>query len=414
MRYNSQGIFAKEPAKVLARAAMALNPVELITPTNLSDEKEIWTNAEEGEPFLNPEFKYDEFKLSQAAAQGEILRIAADTLRYACQPETDIDNAILEILEHRIHDALCTANMAASILLGSNAAGDYAQKIYGAPDKLQVLACYRAAKAHNDSAGAPPYFSPEKCEQLEAITYDAAGIQREFQRVIDAYGITGWDVVIDNGASAIDVRNKTSYGSPQIVIPKSRKVDGLKLAELIGHELECHLRGSVNAEALFAEHLNGTPLEPLIPLLAKSDDELFYEGHAKLSDVAIKGESALPHPYYIIAIDAALRGNSFADIGELIYGLRREAGQSHKAAMKGAWTAAYRAMRGAVDTLGGYAYTKDYAYWTGYEVAYRIEQQAPYLLNYATLTLSELRLLEKAGFDLLHPPCPAMNLATKL
>lgn len=302
--------------------------------------------------------------------------------------------------------------MAASILLGSNAAGDYAQKIYGAPDKLQALACYRAAKARNDSAGAPPYFSPEKCEQLKAITYDAAGIQREFQRVIDAYGITGWDVVIDNGASAIDVRNKTSYGNPQIVIPKSRKVDGLKLAELIGHELECHLRDSVNAESLFAERLNGTPLEPLIPLLAKSDDELFYEGHAKLSDVAIKGESALPYPYYTIAIDAALRGNSFAYIGELIYDLRREAGQSHKTAIKGAWTATYRAMRGAVDTLEGYAYTKDYAYWTGYEVACKVAQQAPYLLDYATLTLDELRLLEKAGFDLEHPRYPAMDLAT--
>ena len=413
MRYNSQGVFAKEPAKVLARAAMALNPVELITPINLSHEKELWINADEGEPFLNPEFKYDEFKLSQAAAQGEILRIAADALRYACQPETDIDNAILEILEHRVQSALCTANMAASILLGCNTAGDYSQKIYGTPDKLQVLACYRAAKAHNDSEGAPPCFSSERCDQLKAVSYDAAGIQREFQRVIDAYGITGWDIVIDDDVSAIDVRNKTSCGRPQVVIPRSRKVSGLKLAELIGHELECHLRDSVNAESLFAEYLNGTPLEPLIPLLAKSDDELFYEGHAKLSDVTIKGESALPHPYYVIAIDAALRGYSFADIGELIYNLRREAGQSHKAAMSGAWTATYRTMRGAVDTLGGYAYTKDYAYWTGYEVACKVAQQAPYLLDYATLTLDELRLLEKAGVDLTHPCCSALNLATK-
>ena len=164
---------------------------------------------------------------------------------------------------------------------------------------------------------------------------------------------------------------------------------------------------------MFAEYLNGTPLEPLIPLLAKSDDELFYEGHAKLSDVTIKGESALPHPYYVIAIDAALRGYSFADIGELIYNLRREAGQSHEAAMSGAWTATYRTMRGAVDALGGYAYTKDYAYWTGYEVACKVAQQAPYLLDYATLTLDELRLLEKAGVDLTHPCCSALNLATK-
>ena len=413
MRY-SQIEHASKAAKALAGAAMALNPVELITPVNLSHEKAVWTCMDEGEPFINPEFKYDEPNLSLAVANGEIVRIAADTLRRVCYPESAMDNAILEILEHRVHDALCTANMAASILLRTNAAGDYAQQIYGRPDKLQVLNAYSIAQAPNKAASdAPLCFSAEKRAELAAKTYDAYGIQREFQRVINVYGFKNWDVIIDNSASAIDVRNKTSYGNPQVVIPKDRKVDGLKLAELIGHELECHLRDSVNAEAIFAEHLEETPLRPLMPLLAKSDNELFYEGHAKLSDVAINGEKALPHPYYIIAADAALRGNSFADIGELIYRLRRDVGQSHKTALSGAWTAAYRVMRGAVDTLGGYAYTKDFAYWVGYESAWRVANIAPHLLDYATLTLDELHLLENAGFNLLHPRYPSLNLATK-
>ncbi len=413
MRYLNQNNFVSESAKVLARAAMALNPVELITPVNQAHEKELWMTTEEGGPFINPQFQYDEFNLSQAAAKGEIVRIAADALRSACYPESPMDDAILEILNHRVHDALCAANMAASILLGSNSGGEYAQQIYGRPDKLQVLNCYRAATSTSDSKDDSSCFSEEKRHELLARSYDAFGIQREFQRIADIYGFRNWDIIIDNSASAIDVRNKTSYGNPQVVIPKSRKVNGLKLAELIGHELECHLRDSINAEALFAEHLASTPLEPLIPLLAKSDDELFYEGHAKLSDVAVNGESVSPHPYYVIAIDAALRNQSFADIGELIYKLRRNADQSHQTALNGAWTAAYRAMRGAVDTHGGYAYTKDSAYWFGYETATHIAQSAPYLLDFATLTLDELRLLERAGFDLKHPRCPSQNLAAQ-
>lgn len=410
MRYSSQEIF--KPAKALARDAMALNPVELITPVNVDDEKELWIAAANEGKFSNPQFKYDHKKLAQAVIHGVQLSGASNILFNCCSPITDIDRAILEILHHRVNDALCTANMAASILLGSNAGGRFAQRIYGTPDELLVAECLQAARRNELAEELPVKFTPDQRAKLKEHKYDASGIQQEFLRVVNLHAFKNWSVIISDQATAIDVRNKTSYGHPQVAIPITRKVDGLKLAELIGHELECHLRDSANAEALFAEHLSHAPLSPLIPLLAKSDNELFYEGHAKLSDVAINGGAALPKPYYTLAIDAALRNQSFAEIGEYIYRLRIENGEKKTSAIKGAWTAAYRAMRGSFNTLGGYAFTKDYAYWAGYQLAREVQRSAPHYLNYASLTYEEIELLDNAGFDLEHPRYPAMDLAT--
>ena len=413
MHYRDQNHMAHEAAQTVANTAMTLNPVELVTPVNVDDEKELWIAAAKDGEFLNPQFKYNREKLTQAVAHGNQLRAAAEILFYTCRPHTDIDHAILEILHHRVDDALCTANMAASILLGSNAGGSYAQHIYGKPDKLQVMDCLQAVQRIDELVGELPVkFTPDQRAKLKEHEYSASEIQQDFLHVVNLYGFKSWSVVVSDQATAIDVRNKTSCGRPQVVIPTARKVDGLKLAELIGHELECHLRDSANAEALFAEYLGPTPLAPLVSLLAKSDNELLYEGHAKLSDVAINGGAALPKPFYTIAIDAALRGYSFAEIGEYIFELRYERGEDQTSAIKGAWTAAYRAMRGSFDTLGGYAFTKDYAYWTGYQLASEVQQFAPHYLDYASLTYEEIKLLDDAGFDLKHPRYPAMDLAT--
>lgn len=409
--FYEQNRTAREAAQTVANTAMTLNPVELVTPVNVDDEKELWIAAANEGEFINPQFKYDREKLTQAVIHGIQLRTASNILFNCCSPITDIDHAIKKILHHRVDDALCTANMAASILLGSNAGGSYAQRIYGTPDKLLVAECLQAAQRTEPAEELPTKYTSDQRAKLKECKYDASGIQQEFLRVVNLHAFKNWSVIISDQATAIDVRNKTSYGHPQVVIPITRKVDGLKLAELIGHELECHLRDSANAEALFAEHLSHAPLAPLIPLLVKSDDELFYEGHAKLSDVAINGNASLPKPYYTLVIDAALRNQSFAEIGEYIYRLRIENGEEKTSAIKGAWTATYRAMRGSFDTLGGYAFTKDYAYWTGYQLASEVQQFAPHYLDYASLTYEEIKLLDDAGFDLKHPRYPAMDLA---
>ena len=413
--YRNCNQAVQDTAEQLTEAAMSLNPVELVTPINLAQEKKLWIDQVENHGvFTNPRFEYDHQKLVSAVETGNRVAFAARTLQHICSPRTNTDEVIMRILRHRIDDALLTANIAASILLGNDAATTkYVQEKYGVPDQMLVLACQRAARIPElAEPKIESSFTKEKQAELKAEVHNAASISTAFQNAIYRYQIDNWDVVVTDQASSIDVRNKTSNGCPQVVIPTTREVNGLKLAELIGHEIECHLRDSANAEAAFTELLSRTPLAALVPLLAKSDDEMLYEGHAKLSDVAVNGSQAIPAPYYTIAIDLALSGKSFAEIGEYIYGLRLEAGESPKVVAKNTWTTVYRVMRGATHTTGGYAFTKDYAYFAGYRIAREIAESAPYILDFATLTLDEITALSSINVDLRNPKYPALNLAT--
>lgn len=402
MLYHNINQMVQTTAKQLTDAAMSLNPVELVTPVNLVQAKELWIDQAEKGSFTNPVFEYDHEKLIDAVAAGRQVASAARTLRQICIPHTNVDSVILEILQHRINDALLTANIAASIQLGNDAATtQYVQRKYGIPDQMQVLACQRIARKLEETPDdIVPRISAAERAKLEAETHNAASICAAFSDVIKRHEIDNWDVIITDQASSIDVRNKTSTGRPQVVIPTTREVNGFQLAKLIGHEIECHLCDSVNAEIVLNELLDRTPLAVLVPLLAKSDDETLYEGHAKYTDVSIGGPQAAPAPYYTIAIDLALSGKSFAEIGEYIYALRLEDGSSPKAALNGAWTTTFRVMRGATDTSGGYAFTKDYAYFAGYHIAREIAARAPYLLDYATMTLDEILALESINVRL--------------
>ena len=135
----------------------------------------------------------------------------------------------------------------------------------------------------------------------------------------------------------------------------------MKLAELIGHEIECHWRSSVNAELIGA---------------LKCDDELIYEGLAALKDKTFNrdynGTFNLNSAYYIIAINEATRGTCFADIAKTIYNYLPDSTKNKEAK---AWLYTYRAMRGITDTENpsGYAFTKDRAYFEGWLYAKMLE-----------------------------------------
>ena len=181
------------------------------------------------------------------------------------------------------------------------------------------------------------------------------------------------------------------------------------MLELIGHEIECHLRGSENCRALI-ESIIGTdsPLAPLIPIIAKSDNELFYEGVAKNSDVDINGSAALPLPYATIACNQARRSGeraSFRDIAEVIYCYRLRNGATDKAAKNGAWATTYRIMRGCTNTsIGGYCFPKDYVYLGGYRIAQDVEYA---YCDFASMTISEIA--EIAKHHELTPKFPHLN-----
>ncbi len=415
MRYSIRFMNRLSHIEKTAKAMAQLNPVELVTPVNFAKQKESWISLGD---FGNPCFQYDKDRLSRVVK----LKADVEEARKVVEEETfvmnDIDRVTKQILLARFDEALTTIELCASILHAQNSTKKHlgivgidattAEAVidkYGCPSNTLVLEAYAKAEEGTPYSVEPDEYpeSPNR-EQLEALSFDAEAIAYWFNAVIEYYEFAGWSVVIDSNCSSIDVRDKAENGM-RVVIPVDRKVNGQKLLELIGHELECHLRDTENAHWLWATVLgDDSPLEAFIPILAKSDDEMFYEGHAKLSDIALGGKSAIPLPYATIGIDLARRGSSFGEIASCIYEYRRMAGQSEKAALSGAWTTTYRVLRGSTSMNNAearYAFTKDYAYLAGWKQAKDADALS---LNFSSMKLGEIQSLAKAGLpmDILH------------
>ena len=260
----------RKAASVIASIALKLNPVEIVTPLNQRKEKKLWLTAANRGVFRNPVFIYDETRLRDIASLERKLANAEQQLSAHIKPQTQADSVIYELIKSRIRDASTSIDMAHNILVEDDDETAYNTALkYGRPSPEQLDFAHMLASGHFKLGNYESCFSEDQQTRLKAMSFDANAICEQFQRALHFYGIEGWRVEIDECASAIDVRNKTADGTPRVVIPVNRKVNGLKLIELIGHEIECHLRDSENAAELFRDILrNESPLAPLIPLLA--------------------------------------------------------------------------------------------------------------------------------------------------
>ena len=413
-----------EAASTIAYIACRLNPIEIVTPKNLNKEKGSWIlKAKEGR-FCNPTFIYDTDLLSHIVGLKNQLMQTNEQLMQNIKPQSPIDSAVHEIIKSRIRDTITSINMALGILTENdyettiNATAKYGQLNRDQKSRANIIStCGRYVFGDFTSC-----FPEEQIARLKEITFDANAIHKQFQNALDYYIIEGWKIEIDASASSIDIRNKTADGAPRIVIPAHQEVDGLKLIELIGHEIECHLRDSENAAQLFRDLLeNDSPLAPLIPVLAKSDNEVLYEGHAKLSDVTIAGAESLPRPFYTIAQIDAAEGYSFSHVAHHIYELQLDFFGKENVNIKGedaedvainsAWAATCSVFRGCTNTKSHcpYVFGKDYAYLAGFDIACKTKH--PEWLNFASLSLTDLRRLHDAGARLNEPKYSAKNVA---
>ena len=394
MKYSSRlrSSLIQELVDILAR----LNPVEIVTPANVADAKENWIrDVNERRFFRNPTFVYDEQKLVKISNYYSRLIEIKYHLRHNVLPESALDQAIFDIIMIRIKQGILATELAASIRLEDDIrTSAISQRIYGDPSTIQIIKCYDVINGNTfpfEGISPSSSFSENEQKQLKSQKFNAAAIEKWFTAALDYYDIPNWNIEIGEQFSAIDVRTKNSSGQPTIAIPAKRTVNGLKLLELIGHEIESHLRSVENARSLFLEHVgSSSPLAPLALIFAKSDDELLDEGQAKLSDVRINGLEAIPTVFYSIAIDQARRGHSFSDVAETIFGLCVDkAGDSHTTAASRSWTYTYRIFRGATDTSAtkGYYFPKDYVYLAGYNTAKIVN---PTYLEFASVGLSEL------------------------
>ncbi len=350
----------------------SINIVEMVEILDSEKIKQRWLECALAGHFANPEFRYDEKKLKDAAdKEAKVLELF--DLVHDYSPNDLREQFEVEMLLHTLQNLLLNIEVAKSMLLHDDKmTARLVRKKFG-----EVPHITNNLSFQKDPSGI----------KLKNRTFNAVGIADAFDLAQGEYGFT-WPIIISDAAVAIDVRDKSTDGK-QIVIPKNREVDAYQLLRLIGHEIESHQRTSMNGLTLFG--FGG--------LSMKTDNEELYEGLALLSDRDFdlwkngkyQNETAT---YYVQAIRMALDGMSFAEVARSLWQLR-----SHEErALQKAYNMARRVFRGVTDTKNpaGYAFTKDLAYYNGLNQAIELESQGfGWLLELGSFDLNQLMIIAK-------------------
>ena len=297
-----------------------LNPVELVTPTNLLAAKERWLESARAGKFTNPEFVYDREQAQAAADKRKLLRKARQALDKMAPGDQRLPADFLRHLARGvIDDALLSVEIAEGILTANDART--AEAVWRKYGKLSPELCVQArqryeamveAGADADGAGGSAaqaeadanaaqgeiarggssaraeaglgasaargkagqgavLLKPYEIAQLKRLRYDGAAIRDAFGAVLARYNFNSWTAAVDDGLVAIDARDKSADGGKTVVVPLRREVNGAQLCRLVTHEIESHVRVSANGETLLRGFGGGA---------LRTDDETLYEGHA--------------------------------------------------------------------------------------------------------------------------------------
>lgn len=443
------------------RARSRLNVLELLTPTNYGEERQRW--LDEGKRPFNPQFHYDKDAIKQAIQDVDVLVGFREFLisgRYYYWFDTPGYDELGELAYHSLLCRLTELENLKIFLAALGRSGDIDdciipfERIYGKIEPGDIELARAMVEAGPEQAfrdhllpkqdrnsvyyvekcndfldqylnGFRGMFSEDERAKLKNLEFNAKEIADFFRRVRNytrehahygnqmielekqdpAYGIK-----VSPKYTAISVNAFSSSGKSVIGIPAERKVNGLKLIELVGHEINSHYRSAMATRSYFHDLLRQREykdlLAPLIPMMAHSLNETLSEGLAKFSDVRVSGSAGLPKPYQILAIDFVRNGHNFQETMEYVYDLTRQNRKTEQTALNNAWNYTYRIFRGQRDTSSkcGYAFPKDKVYLCGFTTIVRNvvhwgdteRHSEPFmrLLRYSTLTLEELNILD--------------------
>lgn len=381
----------------LAQIISSMNPVEIYTADNATEQKTIFLRefTENSNTNFCPQFTYNTTLLkSIMAKEAEIVPILEQIA--ALSATTDEQDFLKTLALRRAQSALDLTHLARHILVEEdfNSATQLIN-IYGPITDYSLDCANRSLeqKRNPPTPSQPSILDKRIRQSLSQSILGAEQIQHFFRQALRNYDFADlWEVKICDKATAIDVRDKSANGKPTIVIPKGRTVTEIKLLELIGHEIDSHVRQSMNGIKLY-HGLGGG--------VFKSDDEVLYEGLAKISDIdfAVKylGKPLeLPAPYFILAMDCALKGETFATVFKQIFELIKDTKKSDESAQTSAWSTTYRVFRGSTDPHNEYGYymPKDRAYLEGYLAAMDMKNSAHYsALESGIFTLRDMELI---------------------
>ena len=432
--------FLQEIATDIASITGTWNPVEILTPDgeNCTEEKErFFTAFLQNRPY-NPQFMYSHAGTFDTKSSRRHLFAVWERLEQ-WQAANRIDDLIKKSLNYKIQDDLATCDMVEGII------GRDQHKIAVAIDHKYVdldnnLYEYskheykKKTERHFYTTNHKGFLSDEEVKFLKSVTFYAEDIKGAFEWALAEYGLLrteknrmGYRVVIDNKATSIDVRDKSVHGQT-IVIPKSRKAKGDKLLGLMAHEIEGHVRQSMNGWELFM--VGGGVM--------KIDDEMLYEGLAKRYDEEFRQKffgykESVPNPYSTFAIQKVQRGFSFYEIfseqvdmrlhvklrvspDKKLPRLKTIDQQLLVKCMENAWNTTVRVLRGHTDTENprGFTMTKDLSYLRGWQIDKQLVELGHRHINEAAImTASDIVMLAEFDLTEAHFPYPYKDVTTK-
>lgn len=425
-------------AETIGELTETWNPIEFYTPGNTQKEKVRFLDSFLADEEYNPAFTYP---YAEQFSLGDTQRRLKNLLHRVrgFEPKGQIDRLARVALRYKIGDDLATCDLIEGLQQKDEEkiSRALAQKYQGVNDQLwqkaQEIYRMRLSGQHKIPSGQGVVSETEQKALLER-EFSAEEIAEAMRWALKEYGMlredsqnSGFAVAIDEKTTSIDVRDKSIEG-PTVFIPKQKKVNGIELLKLIGHEIEGHARQSVNGAQLFL--IGGGSL--------KVDDETLYEGLAKRNDDRLSKslfgtEEGIPIPHYTYAVRDAMQGKSFSEIfqGQLEMRLRESLNipltepapqrlnipeKTLQKAMDQAWMTTYRVMRGHVDTSNknSFAMTKDLSYLQGWLLDLQLREEGLGHFNEAAIIArGGLQLLAEFQLSESDLPLPYRDVATK-
>lgn len=193
----------------LAEIIGKLNPVELVTPTNVAEEKARWCKIAKNGFYTSPYFSYDRTALKEVAGYSNELKTGKNHISSKFVPESPAEKVILDILLSRIDSAIACTEIAASILLSDDTTtNELCHRLYGHPSNTQAVEAYQIVTKELERETVASRFTEEEQKALKAQKFDAIQIGYWFTEIINKYGIEGWTVEVGDQYTSIDVRDK--------------------------------------------------------------------------------------------------------------------------------------------------------------------------------------------------------------
>ncbi len=423
------------------------NPVEIFTAESdsINGEKQKFISA-----FLNgeqhtPSFTYSTAekvaeKMKDEQSRDKLVQLKKQVFDYF--PKNRSERLMRIGVYSKIKDDLATIDMTEGIVNGDDELTAQAmRRKYGGVNEELIE---HAINIYNESFEDPgkkvliePLLSPEEQEFLKNQQFNAEELKMLFEWSLAELGILktdseseGFQVIISNETTDIDVRDKSSQG-PTIFIPTVRgvegeTVDGEKALGLIEHEIRGHARQSMNGYKQFL--IGGGQL--------KFDNETLYEGLAKRYDEEfIKQffgkETGKPIPYYTFAVADAELGKSFYDIFSRQFNLRLHTELKHpldqplpkrdqidegifQKSLHNAWRTTYRVLRGHTDMSNPHAFAmaKDLSYLRGWLMDNQLKETGyGYINEIAIIPPGGLSMIAEFNIPDIEVPYPDKPLA---